>query len=165
MDKKAKGILIAVASIVIIVALFMPNSFKNEGQKLETFACSDVSENQENDTKLTKISCKSYIEKIQEKTDNVILIARPTCGYCAQFIPILEEIVEEYGITINYFNTDALSKTEVSDFYSSSELYKNKKFGTPAMIITNDKKIVKSSIGYKDKDAAVDWLKEAGIIK
>lgn len=163
MDKKTKIILIAAVVIVVIVALFMPNN--NIGYPLETFTCSDVSENQENDTKLTKISCNEYIEKIQEEKNNVIVIARPTCGACTQFIPILEEIVEEYDITINYFNTDALSKTELNDFYQSSDLYKSSSFGTPTMIITNGKKITRASIGYKEKKVAIKWLKKAGIIK
>jgi len=165
MDKKAKIFLIVAAVIVIIVALFLPNNTVKENYKLETFTCSDVSENQENDSNLTKISCSQYIEKIEAEENNLILIARPTCSACTAYIPILEEIVEEYDITINYFNTDALSKTELSDFYESSDLYKSNNFGTPTLLITNNKEILDFSIGYKDKDVAVKWLKETGIIK
>ena len=165
MDKKAKRILIAAAVIVVLVALFLPNTSEKQGYKLETIACSDASGNQENDSKLPKISCNEYNEKIQEEKDNLILIARPTCGACTQFIPILEEIVEEYDITINYFDTDALSKSEISEFYGSSDLYKSSTFGTPTMLVVNNKEIVEYAIGYKEKAAAVKWLKKVGIIK
>lgn len=168
MDKKAKTILMVIASIVIIVALFIPygenKNQKQEAQVLKEFSCSDVSENQENDTKLNKISCQQYQDITKSKDNNLILIARPTCSYCLKFIPILEEIIEEYGINVNYFNTDALSEAEVSNFYNSAELFKSREFGTPSMIITNNGKIVKYSIGYKEKDEAVKWLKDSKII-
>ena len=163
MNKKTKGILIAAVIIVVIVALFLPNN--NQGYSLETFACGEVIETSENTTTLNKISCSEYIEKIQEKENNLILIARPTCGACSQFTPILEEIAEEYDITINYFDTDTLSETELSSFYQSSDLYKSSSFGTPTMIITNNKTITKFTIGYKSKEDAVKWLKKAGVIK
>ena len=112
MDKKTKTILMVAAAIVIIVALFIPyTEGEPEPIKLTEFSCSDVSENQENDTKLNKISCRGYQEITKSEDKSIVLIARPTCGHCVNFIPVLEEIVEEYGITVNYFNTDALSKT------------------------------------------------------
>lgn len=164
MNKKSIIILIVVAAVVFIVALFIP-SVNSEGQVIKTLTCSDVSENQENTTNLTKVSCSTYNELISEKEDNLILIARPTCSYCTKFIPILEEIVEEYGITVNYFDTDALSTDEVNEFYQSATLFTSNQFGTPTLIVTNDQQIVEYSIGYKEKDAAVEWLEKVGIIK
>lgn len=165
MDKKTKTILIVAAAIVIIVALFIPYGKKEaEPIKLTAFSCSDASENQENDTNLNKISCNQYQDLTKANEENLILIARPTCGYCTKFIPILEEIIEEYGITVNYFNTDALSETEVSDFYSSSSLFKSDKFGTPTLLLTKNSKIIKYNIGYMEKEATINWLKDAKII-
>lgn len=165
MNKNTKTILIAVAIVVVLVALFLPNNSVKHGYELKTLTCSDVSENQENDTKFNKISCNDYNEKIQEKKDNLILIARPTCSVCVQFSPILEEIAEEYDITVNYFDTDALSKTELNEFYNSSALYQLSTFGTPTMIVTNNKEVVEYSIGYKEKSQAIKWLKKVGVIK
>ena len=165
MDKKLKTILMVVAAIVVIVALFIPYTEKEpEPIKLTSFSCSEISENQENDTNLNKISCQQYQDLTQDDSKNVILIARPTCGYCTKYIPVLEEVVEEYGITINYFDTDALSESEVSGFYSSSTLFQSKQFGTPTLIITKDNQIIEYNIGYMDKDSTIKWLKENEII-
>ena len=165
MNKKAKTILMIIAAIVVIIALFIPY---NEGEKepimLTEFSCSDASENQENDTALTKLSCKQYHEITKQDEKSVILIARPTCGYCVKYVPVLEEIVKEYGITINYFNTDALTEEEVTDFYNSSSLFTSKKFGTPTLIIVKNKEVVEYNIGYMEKDATINWLKEMEII-
>lgn len=168
MNKNTRTILIVVAIALVIAALFIPYESKKgeqDPQKLTAFACSDTSENQENDTKLTKISCSKYQELTQSDVESLILIARPTCSYCLKFIPILEEIVEEYGITVNYFDTDALSETEVSEFYNSAELFKSNEFGTPTLMITKNGEIIKYSVGYSEKEETVEWLKEAGIIK
>jgi len=165
MDKKTKIILGVVTAIVIIIALFIPYTEKEpEPIKLTEFSCSETSENQENDTKLNKISCSQYQELTKSEEENLILIARPTCSVCVKFTPILEEIIEEYGITVNYFDTDVLSKDEVMEFYNSSTLFQSDDFGTPTLIITNNNEIIKYSIGYKTKENAVKWLKDNGVI-
>lgn len=165
MDKKTKTILMVAAAIVIIVALFIPyTEGEPEPIKLTEFSCSDVSENQENDTKLNKISCKDYQELTKSEDKSIVLIARPTCPHCVNFIPILEEIVEEYGITINYFNTDALSKEEVTAFYTSSELFSSENFGTPTLLIVKDGNILRYRSGFAEKDVAVKWLKKVDMI-
>ena len=165
MDKKTKTILMVVAAVVIIIALFIPYTEKEaEPIKLTEFSCSEVSENQENDTKLNKISCSKYQEITKSDEKSVVLIARPSCGYCTKYIPVLEEIVEENGITINYFDTDALSQEEVQSFYESSSLFKSDKFGTPTLLITKNSEIIEYNIGYMDKEATVSWLKENKII-
>jgi len=165
MDKKTKTILMVIAIIVIIIALFIPyTEGEPEPIKLTKFSCSDASENQENDTALTKLSCQQYQDLTTSDEESIILIARPTCGYCVKYIPVLEEIVGEYGITINYFNTDALSKEEVSDFYSSSSLFEDKKFGTPTLIVVKNSEIVEYNIGYMEKEETIEWLKGLSLI-
>ena len=166
MDKKTKTILMVIAAMVIIVALFIPyTEGEPEPIKLTEFSCSDVSENQENDTKLNKISCNQYQELTKSEEKSIILIARPTCGHCVNFIPILEEIVEEYSLTINYFNTDALSKEEITAFYNSSELFQSENFGTPTLIVVKDGNIIRYRIGQMEKEAAVKLLKKVEMIK
>ncbi len=161
-------ILILAAIIVFLIALFLPGNKGDvpENMELKPLTCDNDTDNIEtsDDTTLNKVSCNGYQSLVEEQKDNLILIARPTCSYCTRYIPILEEIVDEYGITINYFDTDTLSSDENTQFYKSSSLYSSDDFGTPTLIITNNNKIKKYSIGYMEKDATVDWLKENGII-
>ena len=166
MNNKTKGILLAVAALVIVVALFIPYEAKEpEPQKITAFSCSETPKESQSESTLPKVSCSQYHEKIAEKQDNLILIARPTCSFCQQFVPVLEEIVNEYGIVVNYFDTDTLNEDESKAFNQSADLFGSKDFGTPTLIITNDQKIVKYHIGYMEKDDTVNWLKDAGIIK
>lgn len=167
-EKKSTGmtVLIITAIIVIIIALFYPSSdnLENEPIVLTKLNCEKESDETFEESKLNKVSCNGYQSLVEESEDNLILIARPSCGFCVKFIPILEEIVDEYGIEINYFDTDTLSQNENTQFYKSSSLYSSNKFGTPTLVVTNNNEITKYSIGYKEKDAAVNWLKENGII-
>lgn len=162
-------ILVLAAIIIFLIALFLPGNKnnKNEEKNLELTALScekEADDISNEDSKLNKVSCNGYQSLVEEENDNLILVARPTCGYCVKYVPILEEIVDEYDITINYFDIDTLSSGENSQFYSSSSLFTSNDFGTPTLMITNNNKIKEYSIGYKEKDATIKWLKDNGII-
>ena len=134
MSKKTKTILMIVAVVVIIVALFIPyTKGEQEPIKLNSFSCSENVSNDEYETILNKTSCGEYQDLIKSSEESIVLIARPTCGACTYFTPILEKIVEEYDITINYFNTDSLTKEDINSFYSSSTLFESSEFGTSAI--------------------------------
>ena len=166
MNNKTKVILLVAVAIVIVVALFIPYEAKEEGpQKITTFSCSDTVTESKSTSTLPKVSCSEYQEKVAENKDNLILIARPTCSFCQQFVPILEEIVNEYNIELNYFDTDTLNEEESANFNKSADLFSSQQFGTPTLIITNNQKIVKYHIGYMEKEETVNWLKDVGIIK
>ena len=128
-----------------------------------TLKC-DTNNKAEDSNKLKEISCEEYNDAIKSTTNELTFIGRPTCGYCNMFVPVLEKIKKEYDIEVNYFNTDNLSKNEVEDFYSSSELYMSSDFGTPTLILTNNKEIIEYNIGYMEYDNAVAWLKKVGVI-
>ncbi len=166
MDKKTRIILMVIVAIVILVALFIPyTESEPEPIKLTAFSCSETTSNEEYETSLSKTSCTQYQDLIKSDEKNIVLVARPTCSACTYFTPILEEIVEEYGITINYFNTDELSKEEASDFYSSSTLFQSSEFGTPTLLIVKNNEIIEYHIGYMEKDTTIKWLKKVGFIK
>ena len=173
-DKKEKTnstILIIVIIIVALIAVIVSansSESKDSGKEigLTEIKCDNETDSIEQDAEsnLPKVSCNGYEQLVKEEKDNLILIARPTCSFCQKFVPILEEIVDEYGITVNYFDTDTLSETENEQFYNSSSLFKSNDFGTPTLIITNNNKITKYTIGYKEKDATISWFKDNGII-
>ena len=160
-------VLVLGAIILFLVALFIPSKNNKTTDKMELTAlkCENETDNITNEnSKLNKVSCNGYQSLVKEEKDNIILIARPTCSYCVKYTPILEEIVDEYGITINYFDTDTLSEDETKQFYKSSSLYSSNDFGTPTLIISNNNEIKEYSIGYMEKESTINWLKENGII-
>ena len=49
-----------------------------------------------------KLSMSEYLELIKSNNKSIILVARPTCGYCEKFSPILKEAADAMKLTINY---------------------------------------------------------------
>ena len=133
--------------------------------KINYISCSETASSDEYETKLNKTSCEEYQDLIKSDEKSLVLIARPTCGACTYFTPILEEIIKEYNLTINYFNTDVLTKEESSAFYNSSTLFQSSEFGTPTLLVVKNSKIIEYHIGYMEKDVTIKWLKEAGFIQ
>lgn len=160
------GVIIVLLIAIIVSSNNNDNSSESKSLSLTEITCDNETDNieQDADSKLNKVSCNGYEQLVKEEKDNLILIARPTCGYCVKFVPVLEEIIDEYDITINYFDIDTLTDNENKQFYNSSSLFSGNEFGTPTLIITNNNEIKKYSIGYKEKDSAISWLKENGII-
>lgn len=169
-NKKQTAILFAIVGLVITIALLIPyttdndESGKSDVVDVGVLSCDNDNPNSEHDTTLSKISCEDYNNIINGNEKQLVLYARPTCGYCNKFVPVLEEIVSEYNVKLNYFDIDILSEAETQEFYSSSPLMSGSEFGTPTLAIIKNGKIEAYSIGYKEKDAAVEWLEGNGII-
>lgn len=163
-------ILFVIVGLVIIIALLIPYTTDNKNNSdsvsltVRTLTCDDDNTESSHETTLNKISCQQYNDIINGEDTKLVLYARPSCGYCNQYIPILEEIVSEYGIEINYFDTDILSESEITEFYSSSNLMSGNEFGTPTLVTIKSGKITAYSVGYKEKDSTIEWLTEKGII-
>ena len=174
MNKKSKNqstILFIIVGLVIVIALLIPYTTdntnidsENNTVEVSTLACDDENLSSEHETTLNKISCEDYNNIINGSDLKVVLYARPTCGYCNKYVPILESIVSNYNIEINYFDTDILSEKELKEFYSSSPLMKGNEFGTPTLAIIKEGHIENYSIGYKEEDSTVEWLIKNGII-
>ena len=62
----------------------------------------------------------SAYKKILKSDDlNIVVIGQTTCGYCIKAKPILNQIVKDYGIKINYLNITELSEDALSKCNSS----------------------------------------------
>ena len=116
------------------------------------------------DANLNKISYDDYNELISEKEDNVIVIAQTGCSHCENAKPALNSLAKEYDIEINWFNISDLSEDERNEFRKSLDIL-NSDFGTPLIMVVNDKKVVSSTQGFEDKEQMVTFLKNNKIIK
>ena len=59
---------------------------------------------------------------------------------------------------------DVLSEDERNEFRKSLDIL-NSDFGTPLIMVVNDKKVVSSTQGFEDKEQMVTFLKNNKIIK
>lgn len=162
--KKKDIILLVVAGIFIIGGLFLsvknPKPLNSEEQKL---AWTTMLEEQKLENKINGISF-DYFEAMYNisKEKVVVYIGRSTCGWCQKFSPILEEIAKEEKIKVLYINTDELDQEELSKLQE----YSDNKFtgGTPTTLIIQSGEVVDSLNGYVEKEQAITFFKNAGMI-
>ena len=165
MRKKQKIILYVLFIIVIGFASYSISFYiKNTSTKVSMIKCDNDNPKSNHETTLNIINCNEYNNIINSKKNKLVLYARPTCEYCNKFIPIIEEIVNEYNIEVNYLDIDTLSTEESSQFYKSSDLLNTNKFGTPMLAIIKNGKIKYYSVGYISKNEVLEWLKVTNII-
>ena len=122
---------------------------------------SDISEDEQAD--LNEIDIDEYLDLKEGSDASIIYIARPTCHYCQEMEPIVKNIVYEYGIEVNYLNTDELDDEGQSKLIKSDD-YFSEGYGTPLLLVVQDDEIVDIQEGYTDKDTTVNFLKDNGFI-
>ena len=80
--------------------------------------------------------------------------------------PIVRNIVYEYGIEVNYLNTDELDDEGQADFIESNDYFDEEGgYGTPMLIVVKDDEFVDVLEGLTDKDTAVNFFKDNGLIE
>lgn len=125
------------------------NTIMTNAQKEST----SISESEQK--KLTEIDISKYLDLYSGSKKSLVLIARPTCGYCQIAEPIIRNVAYKYDIDINYLNTDELSESDEEELIRSDD-YFSSGYGTPLLLVVSDKKIVDKvdgltdSIGYKE---------------
>ena len=129
-----------------------------------TSTSSDISEDEQGD--LNDIDIDEYLDLKEGSEASIIYIARPTCHYCQEMEPIVKNIVYEYGIEVNYLNTDELDDEGQADFIESNDYFDEEGgYGTPMLIVVKDDEFVDVLEGLTDKDTAVNFFKDNGLIE
>lgn len=111
-----------------------------------------------------QIDVPDYLELKAGSEAKIILLARPTCGYCQIAEPILYNIAYEYDLEINYLNSDNFTEDDEVDFIKSDELF-SKGYGTPYLFIVKDDAVLDSIEGMTDRAHYIEFFKHYGIIE
>ena len=140
------------------------NNSSNDSSSTDTSSTSsDIPEDEQGD--LNEIDIDEYLDLKKGDEASIIYVARPTCHYCQEMEPIVRNIVYEYGIEVNYLNTDELDDEGQAEFVQSDEYFDEKGgYGTPMLIIVKDDEFVDVLEGLSDKDTTVEFFKDNGLI-
>lgn len=140
MNEKKKLITILVIAVAFIALIIGVN----------------IASNQENQKTVDQ-----YEKLLNSKTEELIFIGRPTCSYCEQLMPVLEEITGLYKVDYKYMNTDDLNSG------TTDKLLKlfNTDSSTPQLLIVKNGKVVKTQQGYTDREGLFKFLQEGNLIK
>lgn len=155
---KIMGIILAVAALIgASVAVSQIENKESDNQTVEETTDSELSKAGFNEVKLDE-----YINLVKGTEKSIVLIARPSCGYCEKFTPILKQASEEMNLTINYLNTDNLSEDEWSTFTESVTYLKEEEWGTPTVLIVQNGDSIAENSGYVELDVIKKFFTDNG---
>lgn len=138
---KLKNVVIIILSLIIVfgIAFVIPELKECGSCKVE-------------EKGLTEISASEYKELLNGEEVSLVYIAMPTCGYCAQQEPIMKQLVNEYGITVNYLNISAVTDKESDEVYNSYKALQMKNYNldgvrTPTILLVQKGKVIDMNLG------------------
>lgn len=112
---------------------------------------------------LNYISYDDYITKKDSDEINITVIGKSDCVYCIYAKPVLNQLVEDKNIEINYLNLTYLEQEDYNNLISQLNKELND-WGTPTMLLTQSGKIVDILSGYVSLDSYVSFLIENEVL-
>ena len=177
MNKYVKIGLIILAVVLVFVLAFAVDSnntttnTSSEETELSEDAETIIAKSQEESAavkesekkEFAQIDVNTYLSYLNGSEAQIILLARPTCGYCQIAEPIIQNAAYEYNIDINYLNTDNFQAEDTQNFINSNEIFQEG-FGTPFLFIVKDGGIIDMIDGLTDKAHYIEFFKKNGYI-
>lgn len=112
------------------------------------------------------INIEEYKEIMSLKSaTKIVYLGRNDCGYCEQQNPIVEELMEEYNLKINYLELSEVDSKEAEYLYDSYEPFEDDGVRTPTILIVKNKKVVDASVGLADKETLVKLFTKYELIE
>ena len=151
--------------VLVLIIVFGASYFTSELKECDNGGSSTTTSST-NKGDLNEIGIDEYLDLLKGDEASIIYVARPTCHYCQEMEPIVKNIVYEYGIEVNYLNTDELDDEGQADFIESNDYFDEEGgYGTPMLIVVKDDEFVDVLEGLTDKDTAVNFFKDNGLIE
>lgn len=137
------------------------NFLKDAG--LAKFACNATSD--EEYENLSRLTYDQYDCLYNSNEPFVVIFTQSTCGYCAQYLPIMNEYAGENNLPIYFLEIDTMDQDDVQKILSSLSYFsENSDWGTPLTLAIKDKKVATELSGYTEDTATIDNLfKEVGL--
>lgn len=115
---------------------------------------------------MKKIDYSKFCETVYKNEKSIVVITKEDCKYCDDVIDILNKIVINYEIEINYIDIENLdSNTSKKVEEKLIELEYSDGFTTPITFIFESNKILDYVIGPSTEQYFIDIFSENGIIK
>lgn len=108
------------------------------------------------------IDLAGFKEKVANKEKFVLVVTQTGCSHCLAYLPVLEEIGEEYKLTFYDINMTDLSDEDKIEFNKLVRIS-----GTPTTIFYTDGEEQSTTtrlVGEKSKEKIISRLKSEGYI-
>lgn len=113
---------------------------------------------------LHEITYSEYEDMVKKGDAFVVVIEKTGCGYCQQYMPIMEEVAKEQKIAVTYINTDNLTEEEFNKLSTTNKYLKKNEWGTPTTLFMLGDRIVDSIGGYVEKESIEAFFKDRVVV-
>ena len=156
------GLLIALGVIMVVVpkSSNWSGTSNDEVNNEEELGEYDVS-------MFDSITSDNFKKSVSGDTTKIVYIGRDTCGYCVQFLPILQKAQDAYGYKTLYLDITTITTEEQQQkimAFDNEEKFLEENFGsTPMVLAFKDGKMIDTWVGYSEYEDFANWLKELGL--
>lgn len=151
--KKSDFILIGVVLLIVVLAVFSSKGNKElEPVEYPLTLAGEVG--------LHQITYNDYKTMVDNGDAFIVVIERAGCGYCVQYMPIVEAVAKEKKISIHYIDTDTLTTEEMNELSTTNSYLKKNKWGTPTTLFMLGDRVLDTIGGYVDKDSVLSFLND-----
>ena len=148
-----KSDLILVGVVLAIIGLAMVSTKGTKAEEAVEYPLTLAGE-----VGLHQITYNEYESKVENGDAFIVIIERAGCGYCIQYMPIVEEVAKEKKIPLYYIDTDTLSQEEFNLLGSTNSYLKRNNWGTPTTLFMLGDRVLDNIPGYVDKDGVLSFL-------
>ena len=103
------------------------------------------------------------LEKLENKESFIVYVGYDDCQSCKEFKPILNQLIENYDITIYYLPTDDKQTEDQLNEIQYNYFYRM--YWTPTTYIVEDGEVIAIKEQLIEYEELVEWLKEYGKIE
>ena len=103
------------------------------------------------------------LEKLENKESFIVYVGYDDCQSCKEFKPILNQLIENYDITIYYLPTDDKQTEDQLNEIQYNYFYRM--YWTPTTYIVEDGEVLAIKEQPIEYEELVEWLKEYGKIE
>lgn len=156
--KKSDFILIGLVLVIIVISIFSTKG--TEVEKEIEFPLTLTGS-----VGLNKISYNDYKEMVENDENFVVIIERTGCGWCEQYMPIMEEYVAEKKIPVMYIDTAELSESEYNELSSTNDYLRKNQWGTPTTLFMQGDRVIDVIGGYTEKAEIDEFFKDRVVME
>lgn len=163
---KIKKTLNIILALIIVLVLFQFASLVNSSESSVKSKETTETENTEYDVSMFKqIDVDGLKEAFDSEEAKVVYLGRATCGYCVQFLPVLQKAQDEFGYQTLYIDITTIDEDGAKEIQGMDSFLEENYGTTPLVIIVKDGKLVKGHVGYAEYDEFAKYLTDNGIEK
>ena len=110
------------------------------------------------------ISIDEYLEYYSGSSNTVVLFARDSCQYCKLATPILENIIYESDVDLQYVDLSTLSDDDKTKLANSDDYFKEG-ISTPLLVVVGNNSMTDYIEGLNTKENYISFFKKYGFME